>query len=427
MRTEVPPLVERLFRAEAGRLVPMLTRLLGPEQVALAEDATQEAFIAALGHWPRSGVPADPRAWLLQVARRKALDHLRRESTADRAQPQLEAALGEAFDSSDIGDEIIADDQLRMMFLCVHPAISAESRVALTLKTVCGLSVGEIARAFLADESAVAQRLVRAKRSLRDAAAQFELPEGPELLERRGAVLDVLYLMFSAGHLAFEGEDLLRDELAREALRLAELVALTPETSAPDAHALAALICLHTARFPARSDSDGEFVRLEHQDRSRWDQSLIARGFQHLDRAAAGEGRSSFHIEAEIAAVHAASPTWQATDWARITALYDALLARQHSPVVALNRVVALNELQGPSEALAAFAELAANPSLQDYPLLYSVHAELLTAAGRRAEAAAQWQLAIELTRAEPLRRYLTRRLAESRGDDVDSGKAVPS
>jgi len=404
----------------------MLTRLLGAQHLALAEDAVQDAFVTALGHWPRIGVPDDPPAWLLQVARRKALDHLRREGTAERAAPELERALSEE-DVVAVNHEVIADDQLRMMFLCVHPAISAESRVALTLKTVCGLSVGEIAQAFLADETAVAQRLVRAKRALRDANATLELPDGTALTERRSAVLDVLYLMFTAGHSAFEGDELIRDDIAREALRLTELLALAPATTAPEAHALAALVCLHSARFPARLDANGEFVRLADQDRSLWESGLIARGFQHLERAAAGSTRSNFHIEAELAAVHAAAASWEDTDWSRIVELYDAMLERAASPVVALNRVVALRELRGPAAALAEFERVASAPAIRSYSLLHSVHADLLEDLGKLAEARSAWTLALEGARAEPLRRYLARRLSACEARDVDFRTAAPS
>lgn len=407
-------------------MVPMLTRVLGAQHLALAEDAVQDAFVTALGHWPRIGVPDDPRAWLLQVARRKALDHLRREGTAERAAPELERALSED-DVAAVSHEVIADDQLRMMFLCVHPAISAESRVALTLKTVCGLSVGEIAQAFLADETAVAQRLVRAKRALRDANATFELPDGLALTERRSAVLDVLYLMFTAGHSAFEGDALIRDDIARESLRLTELLALAPATTAPEAHALAALICLHSARFPARLDASGEFVRLADQDRSLWESGLIARGFQHLERAAAGPTRSNFHLEAELAAVHAAAASWEDTDWSRIVELYDAMLERAASPVVALNRVVALRELRGPAAAMAEFERVAAAPAIRGYSLVHSVHADLLEDLGKLTEARNAWTLALEGARAEPLRRYLARRLAACKNRDVDFRSAAPS
>ncbi len=421
-----PQLVERLFRSEAGRLLPLLTALLGAQHLALAEDAVQDAFVAALKTWPRSGVPADPGAWLLQVARRKALDHVRRDRSVADAEPELERALASDTEES-LQAELIADEQLRMMFLCVHPAISVDSRVALTLKTVCGLSVGEIARLFLADETAVAQRLVRAKRSLRDAGARFELPNDSALGERRAAALDVLYLMFTAAHSAFEGEELIRDDLAREALRLTELVALSPATTAPEAHALAALVCLHTARFAARTDANGEFVRLADQDRSRWEGALITRGFQHLERAADGPTRSSYHIEAEIAAVHAAATSWQTTDWARIVSLYDALLAERASPVVALNRVVAIKELRGAELALVEFARVAKEPSLENFSLLHSVHAELLESLGRADEAREEWGKAVAGTRSEPLRRYLRRRSSLSANRDVDFREASPS
>ena len=427
MRTNVPALVERLFRTEAGNLIPRLTRVLGAERLALAEDAVQEAFLAALGHWPRTGTPSDPSAWLLQVARRKALDAVRREQTGEKHQPEILAALEHSPEPDAMADDALADDQLRMIFLCVHPAISAESRVALTLKTVSGLSVAEIARACLADEGAVAQRLVRAKRALRDAGARFEIPGDAELRARRDEVLAALYLMFNEGHSAHEGETLLRDELSREALRLAELVALHPMTTSAKAHALAALICLHAARFPSRTDDAGDLVLLVDQDRARWDARLSARGFQHLDAAASGGERSTYHIEAEIAAVHAAATDWQSTDWARIVDLYDELLAVTQSPVVALNRIVALKEHRGADVALSQMQALVIQSELQEYPLLHSVHAELLEGVAELTAARQSWERALAHTRAEPVRRYLQRRVARLAGLDVDSAAADPS
>ena len=415
------PLVERLFREESARLTALLTRLLGPAHLELAEDVTQEAFIAALRHWPRTGTPAAPSAWLLQVARRKAIDALRRDRLLADRLPAVAAAFDDAVaradragNDADAVDDPFADDRLRMILLCCHPAVSLESRVALTLKTVGGLSVGEIARAFLAEESAVAQRLVRAKRALRDAGARFEMPEGPALEERLDAVLEVLYLMFNEGHLAHEGDALVREELSVEAIRLAELLLTHAATRTPRTSALAALFCFHAARFASRVDAGGALVRLPNQDRARWDQRLITRGFRHLDVAASGDGVTPFHVEAEIASLHATAPTWAATDWRRIVAAYDALFALNPSPVVGLNRVVAIRELAGDATALAELSQLGPQAALEGYHLYHSVHGELLAALGRTEAAHAAWSRARALVRSVPGRRFVDARLAET-------------
>ena len=428
----VAPLVERLFREEAGRLVALLTRLLGPAHVALAEDVTQEAFIAALRHWPHDGIPARPSAWLLQVARRKALDALRRDRALETRLPAVAAELDrivEAVDAleDDAASDPFADDRLRMILLCCHPAVSEDSRVALTLKLVSGFSVGEIARAFLADETAVAQRLVRAKRALRDADASFEMPEGADLDRRLDAVLTVLYLMFNEGHTAHEGEALLRRDLSREALRLAERLGTHPSTRSPAVHALAALFAFHASRFDARTDASGALLPLARQDRSRWDRSLIARGFAHLDRAATGAALTTYHVEAQIASLHAIAPSWEATDWARIVAAYDALLDLTHSPVVALNRVVAVRELRGVDAALRDLEPIARTHALDDYHPFHAVRAELLGAAGRSSEAAAAWERAGNLARSAPVQRHIAQRLHTLAAGDVDSAADRPS
>ncbi len=438
------PLVDRLFRDEAGRLTALLTRLLGPAHLALAEDVVQEAFVAALGHWPRTGVPAQPAAWLLQVARRKALDALRRERAFDDRAPLIAAELDAAVEgaahqgwsaadaatsttdsthtrhptratrtTAGADGDPFADDRLRMMLLCCHPAVSADSRVALTLKLVSGFGVGEIARAFLADERAIAQRLVRAKRALREADASFALPEGDALAARLDAVLDVLYLMFNEAHTAHAGASLVREELAAEALRLVERLARHRETASPAVHALAALFCLHASRFAARTDADGTPLRLAEQDRSRWDAALIARGFMHLERAAAGERETAWHVEAEIASVHAIAPSWFLTDWARIVAAYDRLVAISRSPVVALNRVVAIRELRGAEAAWRELTPLVRSGALDEYPLLHAVRGALLSERDRPDEARAAWQRARELTASAAMQRQVDQRLDE--------------
>lgn len=426
------PLPDDLFRQASRRLIPRLTRLFGAERLALAEDAAQEAFIAALQTWPRTGIPADPSAWLLQVARRKALDALRRETTAEAHAERLhDSSLADdvaaqqmaEFDAAVDAHEI-ADDTLRMLFLCAHPALSAESRVALMLKTVGGFGVPEIARLLLAEETAVAQRLVRAKRTLRDLRVRFDWPSAQELESRRASVLDAIYAMFTEAHVAHAGDELLRDDLARDALRLAELLALHPVVGSADAHALAALIALQLARFPARIDAEGALVLLPDQDRSRWDQALIARGFQHLERAASGTRRSAYHLEAEIAAVHAAAPAWRDTDWTRVVQSYDALIALTASPVAALNRCVAVKERDGAAQALTALEQFVTDPALAAYPMLEIVRGDLLEATGRRREAVAAFTRAHEQLASSALRQHLSRRL---RSLDVDFAPPSPS
>jgi RNA polymerase sigma-70 factor (ECF subfamily) len=434
----VAPLVDRLFRDEAARLIALLTRLLGPAHLALAEDVTQEAFIAALRKWPHDGVPANPSAWLLQVARRKALDAIRRERSLEAKVPEVAAELervvvgaGEDahghLDAAGGSGDAFADDRLRMILLCCHPAVSADSRVALTLRLASGLSVGEIARAFLADEPAIAQRLVRAKRALRDAGASFDMPEGDALVARLDSVHAVLYLMFNEGHTAHEGDALLRRDLCEEALRLVERLTGDPATRTPAGHALAALFAFHASRLDARTDANGDFVTLRAQDRTRWDEALIARGFQHLERAAVGDRLTPFHLEAHIASLHAMSPAWESTDWARIVDAYDALLAITRSPVTALNRTVALRELHGAEVALREVETLRRDGALDDYHLLHAVHAELLTEVGRGAEATGAWKRARDLTRSAPTQRHIAQRLQSLSSTDVETARPHPS
>jgi RNA polymerase sigma-70 factor (ECF subfamily) len=424
-------LIDHLFRTESGRLVALLVRLLGPAHLALAEDVTQEAFVAALQHWPHTGIPDTPAAWLLQVARRKALDALRRDRSLDGRAARIAAEFEQraslvASASAGIGDAL-DDEQLGLMFLCCHPAISEDSRVALTLRTVSGFSIGEIARAFLADERSVAQRLVRAKRSLRDTDADFALPEGADLRARMDAVLGVLYLMFNEGHTAHEGEELLRRDLCYESLRLAKLLVRDPRTVAPRVHALAALICFHAARLDARTDASGRLVRLRDQDRARWDAGLIGAGLRHLEQSAGGDELTAYHLEAEIASCHCTACTPEDTNWPRILEAYDRLSALTGSPVVALNRVVALHEVSGPRSAMEALEQLADVPALQRYHAYHGVRADLHTALGTPHEAAAAWRDALACARSGPVRRFIQGRLAALGAPDVDFAGPHPS
>ena len=418
----VPGIVEHLFRTEAGRITALLVRLLGVDRLALAEDATQEALIAALHHWPRSGIPASPPAWLLQVAKRRAIDVLRRERTRRERAAAIRADIERSLDDDRDRRDEPYDDQLALAFLCCHPSLSPESRVALTLKLVGGFGVGEIARAFLADERAVAQRLVRAKRTLRAAEAPLEMPAPDALPARIDSVLEALYLIFNEGYAAHEGDALLRRDCCTEALRLAERLVPHAGSAAPRVSALAALFCFHLARFDARTDASGAVVRLAHQDRATWDRALIARGYRHLEASASGPEISAYHLEAELAACHVAAATWADTDWNRILDLYDRLLARTGSPVVALSRIVAAREAgRATDDALGEIEALERVPAMRQYFPLHWVRGDLLADLGRTHEAAAAFDTALGLAQCEPVRGLLRDRLATLGPGDVDS------
>lgn len=398
-------------------MVARLTRTLGSRHLSLAEDAVQDALITALQQWPFRGIPDQPDAWLYQVAKNRALDRLRHSRMAADKQPALAreaSAVQKPAADALLRDELppVGDDQLGLVFLTCHPAIAAEARIALALKLVGGFSVKEIARAFLAQESTIAQRLVRAKRTLRELDVDFGMPASADLASRLDSVLESLYLMFNEGYAATSGDHLVRDDVAAEAIRLASLVAAHPATDAPAAWALVALMRLHAARFPARVDSDGTLFLLRDQDRTKWDRRAIAAGLRALDRAAAGDQVSAFHLEAGIAACHAVAPSWDDTDWRQIVGLYDELLALTASPVVAMNRAIAISRLDGALAGLAALDHMAGREALGRYPLLPAVQAELWREAGDTAQAAACYRVALSLARSLPEQRWLSSRLA---------------
>jgi RNA polymerase sigma-70 factor, ECF subfamily len=426
------------FQRAFARMVATLTRILGPRHLSLAEEAAQDALLKALQLWPHQGVPANPSAWLIQVAKNRALDLLRRDqrlveldlSNADRdrapaARSQAVAASPAMFASADFDPSAAArlrsetpppdDDQLAMMFLACHPILPREARVALTLKTVCGFGVGEIARAFLAREDAISQRLVRAKRQLRDADVDFELAAS-DYAERLDSVLDVLYLLFNEGYTAHAGDQLVRSDLCREAIRLGDLLAapgakLCTANGATAVHALLALMHLQAARLPARVGDGDVLLRLADQDRSLWDQSSIARGLYHLDAAASGDTLTVYHVEAGIAACHAVAPRYDDTDWPRIADLYDSLIVMKPTPVVALNRAIALSRVHGPGAGLAAVETIAGDAVLARYYLLHATMGELALETGDRDRAAECFRAALECECSDPERRFLERRL----------------
>jgi len=402
-------LLEHLFRHQAGRMVAHLTRLLGPAHLELAEETVQEAMLRALQTWPYQGVPENAAAWLFRVAHNIAIDAVRRNrflgEKTDAIVAELSHPVEAASNDPDL-EEQFRDDELRMIFMCCHPEIPRDARVALSLKTVGGFGVREIARAFLADDAAIAQRLVRAKRQIRDGRLTLDMPRGPELKQRLDSVLEVVYFMFNEGYAAHAGEDLIRQDLCLEALRLGRLVAAS-SIAEPRVDALVALMALEAARLPARVDESGDLILLEHQDRSRWDQRLIGLGFQHFDRSISGDEVSEYHVQAAIAATHARAVDPQSRDWPMILDLYDQLLALNRSPVVALNRAVAVEKVRGPAEALAAIEPLESDPKLRDYYLLLAVRGHLLLELGRRTEAAACFRAALDCPCSEPERRFL--------------------
>jgi RNA polymerase sigma-70 factor, ECF subfamily len=410
-------LVDHLFRNRAGQLVAWLTRIFGPAHLDIVEEVVQDALLKALQQWPYSGVPQNPGGWLFRVARNGALDVLRRHASFKARAHEIAAELQWA-PAIEPGDSAIEDDELRMVFMCCHPSLAPDARVALSLKTVGGFSVPEIARAFLSSETAIAQRLVRAKRLLREERIGLDLPHGSDLASRTESVLEVIYLMFNEGYNAHAGEDLIRRDLCGEALRLGRLVAQSPHVvaagalaGAPAAHALVALMAFQAARLPARVDGNGEMVLLEDQDRSLWNRELVALGFAHLERSAEGPRMTEYHAQAAIAAAHAGAERADLTDWDRILSLYDDLIALNPSPVIQLNRAVALSRVAGPAAALALLRPLEDEPSLANYYLLPSVTGRIFAELGDRASATACYERALERPCSEPERRFLQRRL----------------
>lgn len=395
-----------------------LARVLGPAQLDLAEEAVQEAMLRALQVWPHQGMPENAAAWLFRVAQNAAIDAIRHQRIlGDKTEAITRELIRSAVfvDCDPDLEEQLRDDELRMIFMCCHPGISRDASVALSLKTVGGFSVREIARAFLADEATIAQRLVRAKRQIRDERLTLEMPRGPELGERLDSVLEVLYFLFNEGYAAHEGEELIRQDLCMEGLRLGRLVAAS-SIGEPRVHALVALMAFEAARLPARVDEAGDLILLDDQDRGRWDRQLIGLGFHHFDRSMSGEEVTTYHAQAAIAATHARAAEAQSTDWPLILELYDQLLAIHPSAVVALNRAVAVAKVRGAGKALESIAELENDPTLRDYYLRLAVRGHLLTELGRRAEAASCFRLALGCACSEPERRFLRRRLEECEG-----------
>jgi RNA polymerase sigma factor (sigma-70 family) len=411
---EVSQVVEHLFRHEWGKMVAILTRIFGVENLTLAEDVVQEALSRALQTWPFYGVPENPAAWIMRASRNLALDVVRRQKVFREKEAEIVHLMDRPQASPDaaiFSDQEIADDRLRMIFVCCHPVVAGEAQIALALKTLCGFSISEISRAFLTTDAAIAKRLTRAKQQIRDAGIAFEIPAGEELSQRLDTVLHSLYLLFNEGYKASSGEKLVREEICQEAIRLTSLLAEHAAGNRPRTHALLALMLLNSARIPSRVDVDGNLLRLQDQDRSLWDRSMIARGMLHLAHSADGNEISEYHVQAGISACHCEAPNFESTNWPCILSLYDQLMKFDNSPVVALNRAVAVANVHGPKAGLEAVAAIENRDKLDSYYLLYAVLGEFESQMNDPLAAAGYFRKSLKLAEMKSEQAFLSKRL----------------
>lgn len=411
---EIPQLVEHLFRHEAGKVVSRLTSIFGVNHLNLAEDLVQEALARALQTWPFYGVPRNPAAWIMQVSKNLAIDLVRREKVFRDKETEMIGLLEQHNAVSNRPPsfaEEIKDDSLRMMFVCCHPIIPREAQIALALKILCGFSAPEISKALLASEAAVAKKLTRAKEKIREAGVPFAIPSGGELSERLDGVLQTLYLLFNEGYKASSGLRLVREELCHEAIRLTSFLVENPVSNCPKVHALLALMLFNAARLPARSDSNGNLLLLKEQDRSRWNGPMIRRGMFHLSKSAAGDEITEYHLQAGIAACHCAARDYESTNWPHILTLYNGLVQIDDSPVVALNRAVAVANVHGAEAGIEAVEAIRNRAKLDTYYLLYAVLGEFEVQLKRVGNAAGYFRQALELADTKSERQFLARKL----------------
>ncbi len=414
---ETSQLVEHFFRHETGRLHGALIRLLGVHNLTLAEDVAQEALLRALRTWSMGGVPPNPSAWIMRVAMNLARDALRHQRMSGSKETAIITHLEQTRSTPAAiaeGDQEIRDDALRLLFVCCHPSVAADAQVVLALKVLCGFSTGEIARAFLTSDAAIEKQLTRTKQKIQSSGIAFDIPEGESLAPRLDGVLSALYLLFNEGYKASAGERLLREELCQEAVRLTSLLVEHPAGGTPRSHALLALMLLTAARFPSRLDEHGDLLRLDDQDRSKWSQPMIERGLMHLVTAAQGNELSEYHLQAGIAACHCTASDYASTDWDRILRHYDELYRMKESPVVALNRAVAVANLHGPQAGLDAVAEISQRERLESHYLLHAVVGELHWRLKNHRAAAESFRRALQLAHVGPEQLYLTRMLDRS-------------
>lgn len=418
-------LVEHFFRHETGRLHGALVRMMGVHNLALAEDVAQEAMLRALHNWSMGGVPANPSAWITRVAMNLGRDAMRHQRMSGSKESAIITHLEQMAPTPAVaveGVQEIRDDALRLLFVCSHPSIAPDAQVVLALKVLCGFSTGEIARAFLTSEAAIEKQLTRTKQRIQKANIAFELPEGEDLGPRLNGVLAALYLLFNEGYKASAGDRLLREDLCQEAIRLASLLVAHPAGRAPKSHALLALMLLSAARFPSRVDEHGDLLRLDDQDRSKWDQAMIAQGLVQLAQAAEGNELSEYHLQAGIAAIHCTAADYASTDWARILRHYDELERLKPSPIVALNRAVAVAHLEGPQAGLDAIATIPQRERLENHYLMHAVKGELQWRLKNHEAAAACYRRALQLAEVGPEQLYLTRMLDRSSSPTSASG-----
>jgi RNA polymerase sigma-70 factor (ECF subfamily) len=409
--TKIYEAVDHLFRRQAGQMVSVLARRFGYQHLQLIEDSVQDALVAALKKWPFTGEPENALAWLIETAKNRVIDQLRRSGRSESVDGLEEYSSGESVASAFSGE--IEEDELRMIFACCHPSIAPDARVALTLKTVGGFSVAEIARAFLSNNEAVAKMLTRAKAKIRDHSNGIQVPSQDELLTRRDAVLKAIYLMFNEGYAATEGDELVRRDLCFEAIRLALIIAKHPLTQHPKVNALVSLFLFQAARLETRIDQKGELLLLEGQDRSKWNKVMLAQGLKQFRRSAAGDEVSDYHLEAEIAAVHALASDFAETDWERIVECYDELQRRRFSPVAELNRVVAIERARGHQTAMEALEQLAKSTDLSKNAVYHLTRGHLLAASGKNRAAVTAFAKAAELSPNRPVRRFLQQRITQ--------------